>query len=586
MVGRRSAGRVEGLALALVLLVASTATALPRYGTFVDQRCTAAGAFPDKPFNPMNGDPNDPAQVFCGLCHSNASRPSSSLTAAGDQFRRSGHTDASIFCSVPVANLPPVFTPVAAQRAIVGTSFELEIVATDPEGEMLLLSAANLPGNAVFTDAGSGRGVFRWTPASSDLGAHSLTFHAADTGTPMAVASIEVELSVGQGTNLPPVLAPIGNQRLEPGQTLEFTLSASDPEGQGVFFGASDLPAGARLVGATFVWTPDASQVGQHTARFTVTDTGSPAASDAESIVISVGSINRPPVLAPIGDRRGPVASELRVVVTASDPDADPIALECSDLPAGAVFVDHGDGTGELVWNPAAPARAEVTCSATDAGAPPERDFERFVLSALERPQASDVRLDEAVWRAGDHGGSLRVRGTVLGPTIDRRERRKPVDVFAVLRDGTTVLLGSGPVGRREVFQFVLAPFLAPCSVTAVRSGEASGAIPVIGAPADCDEALAVRVRARISSDGKTLRIVGRRGPIGGRIVVFDADGGEALGSFPVMGHHGRFGGRIAPTSTPRAVDLVVESGDASWRMPGSVPVRSEYDGRDRGGED
>lgn len=111
------------------------------------------------------------------------------------------------------------------------------------------------------------------------LGAHTVTFRAADTGTPMGVASMDVTIAVGQAANRPPVLAPIGNQQLDPGQALAFTLSAQDPEGQPLVFSATGLPTGASLVGPSFAWTPDSAQIGQHSMTFKVTDAGTPTRS-------------------------------------------------------------------------------------------------------------------------------------------------------------------------------------------------------------------------------------------------------------------------------------------------------------------
>jgi len=54
--------------------------------------------------------------------------------------------------------------------------------------------------------------------------------------------------------------------------------------------------------------------------------------------------------------------------VTASDPDEDAVSLVASNLPAGAVFVDQGDGSGEFNWAyPAATGTYAVTFHASNA---------------------------------------------------------------------------------------------------------------------------------------------------------------------------------------------------------------------------
>ncbi len=583
----RSGQMLNGLAgwvCMLPLLYASAATSLPSYGTFVDTTCTATGAVPAKPFNPNGASASNASQVNCGLCHTNARSPNGSLTTAGDQFRRSGHTDVAPFCARPAANQPPVFTPVAAQSAVVGRLFELAVSARDPEGGMLLLSVGNGPTGSTFSDAGNGGGSFRWTPSAADLGAHTLTFHAADTGTPMAVATLDVVVAVGQAANPPPVLASIGNQQLDPGQTLAFTLSAMDPEGQTLSYFATGLPTGAQLVGANFSWTPDTTQIGQHPITFRATDAGMPPASDSEAVVISVGRINRPPVLATIGNRQGPVGSELRFALTATDPDGDPIVLSCTGLPAAATFTDFADGSGELVWLPTLAARADVSCSATDLGTPPESDSERFGLAAVDVQSGALPQLDSADWSQGEHAGKLRVRGSLAPMTAGARMSRPPIDVFGFSSDGSAVLLGSGRAVKGGRFRITLQPFVAPCSVAVGVAGVMGEAIPVRNAPVGCDTDLLTRARAELSCDGSQLRVFGTRGPVGGQVVVSDADGGERLASFPVSDKRGSFGGIANVTSLPSALMLSVEVGEASWTA--DEPLSVHVDGDECGVDD
>lgn len=63
-------------------------------------------------------------------------------------------------------------------------------------------------------------------------------------------------------TNEPPVLGAIGNQVAWTGQTLQFAVAATDPDGDPLTFMASNLPPGAGFVAPTFTWTPGAEQTG------------------------------------------------------------------------------------------------------------------------------------------------------------------------------------------------------------------------------------------------------------------------------------------------------------------------------------
>ena len=59
-----------------------------------------------------------------------------------------------------------------------------------------------------------------------------------------------------------------------------------------------------------------------------------------------------PPVIAFLPDRSTTINTAMGFLVEASDPNGDPITLSTSPLPAGAAFIDNGDGTAYLNWTP------------------------------------------------------------------------------------------------------------------------------------------------------------------------------------------------------------------------------------------
>ena len=91
--------------------------------------------------------------------------------------------------------------------------------------------------------------------------------------------------------NRPPELDPIGNKTVDEGQLLEFTVTASDPDNDGLDYSASNLPNGASFdtETQTFSWTPDVGQAGSYPGVvFTATDDGIPLLNDSETITITV----------------------------------------------------------------------------------------------------------------------------------------------------------------------------------------------------------------------------------------------------------------------------------------------------------
>jgi hypothetical protein len=84
------------------------------------------------------------------------------------------------------------------------------------------------------------------------------------------------------------VLAPIGNKSVTAGQQLQFTISATDPDGNPLTYSASNLPFGASFNAGTqtFSWTPSSNQTGTYAnVHFEVSD-GARTAS--ENITITV----------------------------------------------------------------------------------------------------------------------------------------------------------------------------------------------------------------------------------------------------------------------------------------------------------
>src|SRR5205807_297493 len=142
-----------------------------------------------------------------------------------------------------------------------------------------------------------------------------------DSGTPPASASQSFTITVG-AVNQPPVLAPIPNQSVNEGQLLQFTVTATDPDGDTLSFAGANLPTGATLTDnhngtATFYWAPGSNQIGHFSVTVTVTDAGIPPSSASETFTITVGNVNRPPVLAPIGNRTATAAQPLSITMTA-----------------------------------------------------------------------------------------------------------------------------------------------------------------------------------------------------------------------------------------------------------------------------
>ncbi|HEY6830356.1 MAG TPA: putative Ig domain-containing protein, partial [Gemmatimonadaceae bacterium] len=247
-------------------------------------------------------------------------------------------------------NRPPVLGAIAAsQTATEGVSKTIPISATDPDGDAMTFAGSNLPTGATLTDNLNGTATFAWTPDFAQAGSFpNVTITVTDNGSPPQSATAQFTITV-LDANRPPVLAPIGAKTTLVGQLLAFTATATDPDADAITFSAGNLPAGATLTPAgAFSWTPTSTQSGNFSVTITATDNGNPPQSASETFTITVGNVDRPPVLNPIGAKVVDEGQMLAFTATASDPDGDALTFASANLPAGATLTP----AGAFSWTP------------------------------------------------------------------------------------------------------------------------------------------------------------------------------------------------------------------------------------------
>jgi ELWxxDGT repeat protein/VCBS repeat-containing protein len=169
------------------------------------------------------------------------------------------------------------------------------VLNNDSDPDSLALTAQLVTGPSHGTLTLNPDGTFMYTPTTGFAGADTFTYQASDGTNLSNIATVTITV---EGA---PVLDAIGNQTVDEGSLLTFTATASDIDaGQTLTFslanGASGLvPTGARIDpdAGLFTWTPTEAQgPGLYTFDVVVTDNGSPALSDHETIQITVNEVN------------------------------------------------------------------------------------------------------------------------------------------------------------------------------------------------------------------------------------------------------------------------------------------------------
>ncbi len=165
--------------------------------------------------------------------------------------------------------------------------------------------------------------------------------------------NVSVEYTVT--VNTPPILAAIGNQTLTEDIATFIQLSASDGEDNTITFAVSGgNPATVLAVvrNDTLFFTPADDYFTAEPILITITAEDGYGGSDSETFEVTVNAVNDAPVIAILEDQNGSEGIEMTFGLSASDVDSNTLTWTSENLPTGAVFTDHGDGTATFIWTP------------------------------------------------------------------------------------------------------------------------------------------------------------------------------------------------------------------------------------------
>ncbi len=293
------------------------------------------------------------------------------------------------FTAPPPNNCPVVTVQGGTNRTVqVGQSLTFGVSATDADGNTVTLTATNVPANSSFTPnpatgTPTASGTFNFTPslaqANQTVSANFTATDNAGCGSGTAVPII-VQINIVADpppNNCPTVTVQGGVSRtLKAGESLTFTVSATDPDGDVVTLTATNLPAnasfnpnpatGAPTASGTFSFTPAAGQANQaFTPVFTATDnrgcsSQGEGAINVRSVTIIVNppdtddppsSIcgNHPPIISVPPLLQVGLENILKFKVIASDQDGDDVTLTADLLPPQATF---DEATGIVTVTP------------------------------------------------------------------------------------------------------------------------------------------------------------------------------------------------------------------------------------------
>ena len=166
-------------------------------------------------------------------------------------------------------NEMPMLSPVGNRTIDEGTSLTIHIKATDSNQDLLIFSVNNSPTGSTFLSDKYG-GHFRWHSDFSSSGEYNVDFGVSDGD--LAITET-IHITVNEINNNPSIsfVPDSPPYILNEGETLQFTVQTTDPEGHEVTLKAFPnppygIPEGAVFNASTgeFTWTPSHNQAGSY----------------------------------------------------------------------------------------------------------------------------------------------------------------------------------------------------------------------------------------------------------------------------------------------------------------------------------
>jgi hypothetical protein len=283
-------------------------------------------------------------------------------------------------------------------------SYIVSATDSDTDDTLSLTLTTLLPNFVSFTDNGDGTGTFEFAPGYNDSGEYNITVKVTDESGESDMDTFKLTVT---NVNRAPVV-DAQNQSVNEGETVDYTVTATDADGDALTLTTSALPAFVSFVDngdntGTFTIAPEFGDAGNFNVTITADD-GEDTGSD--TFTISVGDVNRPPSIDTV-DQAVAENSTKDYTVTATDADGDAITLTTSALPAFVSFVDNGNGTGKFTFAPGFGDAGDynITVTASDGTLD---SSDTFKLTVTDNNRAPEIdAADQSV-----------VEGTTEGYTV------------------------------------------------------------------------------------------------------------------------------------------------------------------------
>ncbi len=244
---------------------------------------------------------------------------------------KDGKSQSSSSTTITVSNVnrAPAFSGLTNKSMSEGGTLTTKIVAKDPDGELVAISASGLKSWMTFDGL-----TLTLKPGYTDGGTHSITFSASDgkltTSAPLTITVASI--------NQAPVLSALPTLSVAEGATLSHTVIVSDIDGDPVTLSATGLKPWMSFSGKTFTANPGYEDLGTYLVTLTASDG---LKSSKGTLTLSVTSSNQAPVINTVGNWGVGEDKVLSRPIIATDADGDAVTVTATGLQPWMSFDGH-----------------------------------------------------------------------------------------------------------------------------------------------------------------------------------------------------------------------------------------------------
>ena len=274
-------------------------------------------------------------------------------------------------------NEPPQINSLPPTEADLNREYRYDVLAIDPNNDAIIFELVEAPAGMTIN---STNGQIRWTPASSDVGLHTVDVRVSDTR--LGVSTQRFTLSARPTpANRAPVFTSFPVAVADVGSSYPYMAQAVDADSDVLGYRLVNAPTGMTInaLSGAIQWIPTPQQLGAQPVIIEVSDSRGGSAEQSFSLLVLSPADNAAPVIvcsAPTAIKR----SGLTYQVVALDGDSQPLAYRLAVAPAGMTI----SPTGLVQWIPTSgqlgPHQVAIEVLDTLGG----RDSQSFTLAVFD----------------------------------------------------------------------------------------------------------------------------------------------------------------------------------------------------------